>query len=220
MSTFPERLKGLIETSGVGVRELSRKIGVSHPSIYGGLTGKGQPSTENIERLADFFLVTPAFLRYGEPGTDGPQSLIMDDDTISIPVLDIHGSCGFEGNLSPVVTLVKMLRVAREWLTGRMPTWANLRFLHIITADGDSMSPEIKSGDFVIIDSSKTSIGADAVYAIQYGGSIFIKRVQMHPDGSALLISDNPKYQPIAVQDPATLRVVGRCVLSFNVREM
>lgn len=70
----------------------------------------------------------------------------------------------------------------------------------------------------MIVDSSVKTITADAVYAIQYAGSVFIKRVQSHPDGTVLLISDNEVYKPIVVNNPETLTVVGRCVLSFSVR--
>lgn len=218
---FKDRLRGLMEEHGYTGRSLARELGVAHPSIYSWLEGKTLPKPERIEALAEVFKVTPAFLMYGDRGTTSPKTLELDEgETISIPVLDVSGSCGLPNEVSPLVTLVKMLRVAREWMMQRLPMWASIRYLHIITANGDSMEPTIKSGDFVIVDTSKTSITTDAVYAIQYGGSIFIKRVQLHPNGTLLLISDNPKYQPMTVQDGESLNVVGRCVLGFNVREL
>ena len=219
MSTFPERLRELIGASGLGVRAIAKRIDVSHVAIYKWLNGNGSPNDESLEKLANLFQVTPAFLKYGDQGTSAPQTLEIDNE-ISIPVLDVSGSCGLPQGVSPLVTLVKMLRVAREWLMQRIPMWASIRYLHIITADGDSMEPTIKSGDFVIVDTSKTSITTDAVYAIQYGGSIFIKRVQLHPNGTILLISDNSKYQPMTVAAGENLNVVGRCVLGFNVRDL
>lgn len=62
----------------------------------------------------------------------------------------------------------------------------------------------------MIVDSSVKTITADAVYAIQYADSVFIERVQSHPDGTVLLISNNEVYKPIVVNNPETLTVVGR----------
>ena len=220
MTSIATRLRALIESKHLSVKEFARVIGVSDVAVYGWLNNKSDPTGERLERIADFFQVTPAYLRYGEVGTDAPQTIELDNDTISIPVLDVRGACGGGGALSPTVSLVKMLRVAREWLTSRLPSWASVSYLHIITADGDSMLPKIDHGDFVIVDSSITTITADAVYAIQYSGSVFIKRIQSHPDGTVMLISDNEAYKPIVVSDPSTLKIVGRCVLSFNVRRI
>lgn len=219
MALIATRLRALKNSKNLTVAELARIAGVSDVAVYGWLNGKSEPTGERIERLADFFSVTPGYIRYGEVGTDAPQTVELDEDTISIPVLDVRGACG-GGAVSPTVSLVKMLRVAREWLSSRLPSWANIRYLHIITADGDSMLPRIDNGDFVIVDSSVKTITADAVYAIQYAGSVFIKRVQSHPDGTVLLISDNEVYKPIVVNNPEALTVVGRCVLSFSVRRI
>lgn len=217
--TIAVRLRALQESKQLTAASLAKIAGVSKVAVHKWLNGVSEPTGERLERLADFFSVTPGYLRYGEVGTDAPQTIELDEDTISIPVLDVRGACG-GGAVSPTVSLVKMLRVAREWLNARLPSWANVRYLHIITADGDSMIPKIDHGDFVIVDSSVKTITADAVYAIQYAGSVFIKRVQSHPDGTLLLISDNDAYKPIVVTDPSTLHVVGRCVLSFAVRRI
>ena len=64
-----------------------------------------------------------------------------------------------------------------------------------------------------------SNANADALYALQYGGSIFIKRVMMKADGGVVLISDNERYPAQTIDDPESLRVVGRVVLVFNVRE-
>lgn len=213
-----ERIRSLMNERDVTARELSRRIGVSHVTIGKWLRDEFQPAGENLESLANFFSVTPAFILFGETGVAGVQSVVVSDDEVSIPVVDVHASCG-NGIVSPSVTLVRMFRATRAWLSSRQITGANLSSLHIITADGDSMSPGIQNGDFAFIDTSQTRINADALFAVQYGGSIFIKRVMIKADGGVMLISDNPKYPAQSIDDPSSLVVVGRVVLIFNVRE-
>ena len=214
-----DRIRGLIEARGITTRELSRRIGVSHVTIGKWTKGEFVPSGENLEKIANFFSVTPAFILFGEPGIDGRQTVEVGEDEISIPVLDVVASCGQEGHISPAVRLVRMFRSTREWLLSHLIASANLATLHILTADGDSMEPSIHGGDFVFVDTSQTRVTADAVYAIQYAGSIFIKRVMTRVDGSVLLISDNKRYEPQEVRDPGSLNIVGRVVLIFNVKE-
>lgn len=214
-----DRLRALMDERQISMRELGRKIGASHVSIGKWLNGIQDPSDENLESLADYFRVTPSFLKFGDTALTNPQTLEIDDDVISIPVLDVQGSCGF-GVDSSSIQLVKMLRVAKQWLIAHALSSMNFQTLHIITADGDSMEPGIKRGDFVIVDTSKNSFSGDGLYAIQYSGNIFIKRVQVHPGNKVELISDNPKYNPMLIETYEHIEVVGRAVLCFNVREL
>lgn len=216
--SLAERLRDLMNQSDLSARELGRKIGASHVSIGKWLSGVGMPTDENLEALANYFQVTPAFLRYGYEDAS-KQSVEIDENTISIPVLGIEGSCGF-GDPSALITLVKMLRVEKGWLFAHAKCPFSPLSLHIITADGDSMEPSIKSGDFVIIDTSQRAVTADALYAVQYGGSIFIKRVQMQPNGKLLLMSDNPAYKTMEVENYENVSIVGRCIISCNARAL
>lgn len=214
-----DRLRALMDERQISMRELGRKIGTSHVSIGKWLNGIQDPSDENLESLAEYFQVTPAFLKFGDSSLAMPQTLEIDEDVISIPVLDVKASCGF-GLGSTAIQLVKMLRVAKQWLIAHALYAMNFQTLHIITADGDSMEPGIKRGDFVIIDTSKNTFSSDGLYAVQYSGNIFIKRVQIHPGNKVELISDNPKYKSMFVDTFEQIEVIGRAVLCFNVREL
>lgn len=201
--SFPARLKALLEERKISMRELGRRLGTSHVTVGKWLSGIQMPSDENLEALAEYFHVTPAFLRFGDTSLSCPQTLEPNADVVSIPVFDVRGSCGYGGELAQTIQLVQMLRVTKQ-----------------ITADGDSMEPGIKRGDFVIVDTSQSRFIADGLYAVQYSNAVFIKRVQIHPGGKVELISDNPKYRPIQLDTCESVEVIGRAVLCFNVREL
>ena len=217
--SFADRLSALVKERGISYRELGRRIGVAHVSISKWIQGGATPSDENLEALAEYFSVTPAYLRYGEEGAMSyRQTSEIDDDIVSIPVLDVDGSCGINEIPAPGVALVQMLRVTKKWLLEHAVSLLSFGALHIITARGDSMEPGIKKGDFVLVDCSQKGRADDGIFAVQYAGNVFIKRVQVQPDGGLLLISDNPSYPPQKVDDILNVTVVGKCVLSFNVR--
>lgn len=207
----------LLEHKNVSQRQLALAIGISPQSVQQWAKGLAKPSSDRVESVAEFFDVTPSYLMFGEE-VAGQE---LDDDTVSIPVLNVRGSCGINHAITDMVEMVKLLRVAKKWLVEKVGM-VNFKKLHIITAVGDSMSPTFSDGDFVIVDTSKTEVIGDGVYAVQAGGGIFIKRVQRKLDGGVTLLSDNEKYKPmdVPVEDLDSMSVIGKCIISCCAKEI
>lgn len=76
---------------------------------------------------------------------------------------------------------------------------------------GNSMSPEIKDGDMVLIDQSQTDIFAGTVYAVGVEDTIMVKRIEKHPR-KLVLLSDNKTYAPIFLSDDEMdrVRIIGK----------
>ncbi len=78
---------------------------------------------------------------------------------------------------------------------------------------GNSMEPEFREGDTVLIDESQKDVLAGAVYAVGIDDTIMVKRVEKHPKGLVLL-SDNTKYKPIYMEneDISRVRIIGKAL--------
>nr|DAP38488.1 MAG TPA: Repressor protein CI [Caudoviricetes sp.] len=215
---FKDRLNMLLEHKNVSQRQLALAIGISPQSVQQWAKGQAKPSAERLQSVAEFFDVSPSYLMFGE---EFAQCQEADDDTISIPVLNVRGSCGINHAITDMVEMVKLLRVAKKWLVEKVGV-VNFKKLHIITAVGDSMSPTFSDGDFVIVDTSKTEVIGDGIYAVQAGGGIFIKRLQRKLDGGVTLLSDNEKYKPmdVPVEDLDSMSVIGKCIISCCAKEI
>jgi len=76
---------------------------------------------------------------------------------------------------------------------------------------GNSMEPEIRHGDMVLIDQGQDAVLAHAVYAVGLEDTVLVKRVEKRP-GSLVLLSDNRDYAPIVLSgdELEALRVIGR----------
>ncbi len=95
--------------------------------------------------------------------------------------------------------------------------------MQIIKIDGDSMEPELRNGDHVMIDKSQVRL-ADGLYAVSVDYHLFVKRVRFKGKLKADLVSANPLYPPfeITVADPTdcyqlnqdVARIIGRVVWS------
>ncbi|MHC1789967.1 LexA family transcriptional regulator [Solidesulfovibrio sp.] len=76
---------------------------------------------------------------------------------------------------------------------------------------GNSMEPEIRHGDMVLIDQGQTAVVAHGVYAVGLEDTVLVKRVEKRP-GRLVLLSDNRDYAPIVLagDELDALRVIGR----------
>ncbi|MEN1942677.1 S24 family peptidase [Luteimonas sp. MJ293] len=85
--------------------------------------------------------------------------------------------------------------------------------IQIITVRGDSMYPDVKNGDVVMVDTAAHYYDGDGLYLVNIHGYTFVKRLQVMTDGMHI-ISTNPRYasQVIAPGDMETLHVGGRIV--------
>lgn len=82
--------------------------------------------------------------------------------------------------------------------------------VYILQVKGDSMiEKDILNGDYVVIDSS-ADVNDQDIAAVYYNGATTLKQV-MHMGDSVLLISANPKYEPIHIEE-GDLSVMGKLV--------
>lgn len=77
---------------------------------------------------------------------------------------------------------------------------------------GNSMEPEIRDGDIVLIDRRQQSlVMADLIWAFAYGDTGMIKWLRPMPDGSVEIHSSNQSVRPAKAYD-GEINLVGRVV--------
>ena len=90
----------------------------------------------------------------------------------------------------------------------------------LIDIYGNSMEPELKDGDTVLIDTSRNDILAGSIYAVGIDDTIMVKRIEKHP-GKLVLISDNKDYEPVYLSqnEMESVRIMGKVVwISRDIR--
>lgn len=81
--------------------------------------------------------------------------------------------------------------------------------LGIIAAIGNSMAPTINDGDLLLFQCDGSS-NDGGIYIMRLDNDYYVKRLQKRP--KIRLISDNPTYEPIELQDLQELEIMGRVV--------
>lgn len=132
-----------------------------------------------------------------------------DADYINVPEYKIQASAG-HGTLVEDETPSQYIAIKKANLAANGVNTSNLM---IIYARGDSMEPTFSTGDPLFIDRNCNEVSPDGgIYVFNFGGDLFVKRLQVTFNGDVLVISDNEKYREMTIQrnDLEQMNVVGR----------
>ena len=216
----PEVIKKIRTEQNLSKREFANSIGASPQAVAFWESGSYIPTTKYLRAICERYNIPPSVLVAGENGETLGLTLKEDDGTIAIPRFNACGSCG-SGVSNESEQMIGLVRVSLAWLQAKCPS-IRTKSLEVITAVGDSMSPTIKNLDFLFIDRSETEVHGDGIYAVIYGGEVFVKRIQRQPNGGLLLISDNDKYPPILIngEQLESVRIAGKCKIHCSAEEI
>ena len=87
--------------------------------------------------------------------------------------------------------------------------------------DGDSMPPHLVNGGSMVINTAETTSRSGKIYAVDYRGEFFLKRLLVEPDGTIRVTSDNtdktlyPDWT-VKPEHGDVLRVLWRAVQTQN----
>ena len=92
--------------------------------------------------------------------------------------------------------------------------WARPQDCRALYVRGASMEPTLLDGDTVVIDTARTVVQDDALFAFLYHGELYIGRLFRLPGGGVGLRSDNPRHrsQEVRGADLDALLILGRMI--------
>lgn len=194
--------------------KIARFLGVKPEAVSQWFSGVKGVSVENRIKLAEFFGKNAE--HFLDSSTKKPLMLITQepkDDTIYVPFykngIVLAGVGGENDDFGePDVLPFKpsdlrlMFNVSPNTKIGIVPCF------------GNSMEPTIKESDLVVFSYDNTQIEG-AIYIFKYENEIFVKRLKKRPH--LALISDNPAYEPINIQDEKEAYIIGRVIGSYSI---
>lgn len=204
-----QRIKEAREAAGLTKVELADRLGLSPQSVWG-WEKNAMPRRENLPKIARTLNVSEQWLAFG---TTGGVPCGKGMRMTLVPVLEKILAGGRERPID-IVSLAAV-QLNEGWLRrnfGRDDA-ADFRLLPV---RGDSMEPTFSLGDTVLVDTSIKEITSDGLYAAYLDGNTFAKRFQRLSGGNLLMISDNPRYQPVTIQPDADFKVIGRIVYRWH----
>ena len=208
--TFNTFYKRTSEALGIRSQlELAEKLGLNRSAISQAKKKKIIPD-KWILNLYRFHGVNPdwietgkgeVFLKHASKGNLEPEHIIVPKVKARL--------CAGDGSFETDPEINHYCLFQREWLRHK----GQADKMVLMDIFGNSMDPELKNGDTVLIDGSEKDILAGLLYAIGINDTIMVKRVEKYP-GKLMLRSDNKEYAPIMIdgKDMKGVRIIGKVV--------
>ncbi|WP_027177535.1 LexA family transcriptional regulator [Maridesulfovibrio bastinii] len=204
--SFFERLRQ--ETKIASQSDLARELGVGRAAVSL-VKKKGAVPPRWILDLSMKFGLDSSWLETGE-GAARPEeaSEIFFEEFRRIPKVAARLSAG-GGSFETESGVEGYFAFRSEWVERK----GNPSDMVLMEVYGNSMEPELREGDVVLLDQSRTDILAGGIYAVGVEDTVMVKRVEKRP-GQVVLHSDNNDYSPIYLRGDEldNVRVLGRVI--------
>ena len=205
---FDDFIKRVFDATGINSQiELAEALGINRSAITQARK-KGAVPDKWILGLYRKFGLNPDWLE------NGFGSIFLkngrDDGEVFTYVPKVQARlCAGGGSFEVDAGVEGYYSFRQAWLAGKGSTDKMV----LVDVFGNSMEPELKDGDTVLIDQSRTNIIAGAVYAVGIDDTIMVKRIEKHPK-SLVLLSDNTRYAPICLErgEMDSVRIIGKVI--------
>lgn len=201
---FFERLREA--TTITSQSSLAKALGISRAAIA------KQRKKDNIPKkwipeLSRTFNINPDWLE------EGISPLFLDRDNfheifLQVPKIKARLSAG-GGSFETEPEIEKFYSFRKDWLNKK----GDSNEMVLMDIIGNSMEPELKEGDTVLIDQSQKAILAGAIYAVGLADTIVVKRVEKRPK-KLVLLSENSNYQMMVFEGEEMngVRIIGKVI--------
>lgn len=209
MDTLAQRFRLIRSALELSQPEMSECVQISRNAWQAYELGKSTPTTSVFTALHDMGFSVDWLI-------SGEGKMKLEDasgDLSGYTLLPLYGTVASMGDGAAADDeIVEWIAFSNAWL--QLHLRATSGKLVIILGEGDSMLPTIQPGDLLVVDTSKSFMSGDGIYALNLFGNCLVKRLQVHVDGSVNIISDNEAYRPQLVQgdELQALSVIGRVV--------
>jgi phage repressor protein C with HTH and peptisase S24 domain len=136
-------------------------------------------------------------------------------DYVYLPLIDVSAAAGGGAIVGEGEHAVDALAFKADWI--RRELHVAPEDLRLIYVEGDSMEPDLRAGDIILVDHTDTLARREGIYVIRMDGALLVKQLQRLPGGAVKVISRNPTYEPftiptVKIEEPNGFAVLGRVV--------
>lgn len=228
--TLAQRLtKARTESGYAEPAEAARQAGITPSALYqledGSTKSLSGTTAVKLGRVYPAFRIEWLIDGSGSPRHDQPQPAAASvhetpPGYVRFRVMDGDASGGYGAVNEDFPAVVRELDIAEWQVRNQIGFVPEKDRVQLVTVRGDSMYPDIKNGDAVMVDVERAFFDGDGVYLINLNGYTLVKRLQMLSDGLHI-ISTNPRYrsQVVSAGDIDGLHIAGRVLGAALLRK-
>jgi len=159
-----------------------------------------------FNELSRKFDLNPRWLEYGAGSTFSNAN----DTFVQIPKVKARLSAG-GGSFETKAEIAEFYSFRADWLNKK----GRPKDMVLMDIIGNSMEPELKEGDTVLIDQFQKAVLAGAIFAVGLADTIVVKRLERRPE-ELILLSENKNYPPTCFrgEEMNGVRIIGKVIWS------
>ena len=205
-------------TGAKTIRELSQKLEVN-PKNFNTWKTRGEIPEKTLAILA--YRIGVSLDKLIGAVSDGDDSVYEQSDSIDTDHLyfirkttSVKASAGGGNELEGVRSYQtgELMPIAKAFF--KVPPGKNLGSMEV---EGESMTPMLRSGDWVIFREDGAFAG-DGLYVVNFSDQLMVKILQLTPRGMLKIVSVNPNFQSYEISLGETqehFKIVGKVVKSI-----
>lgn len=205
------KIRFLRKKSGLTQPDMAKKIGISQSllSLIENGSREITPKMQN-EIAAVLNVKIEDLFRLNE------NNSLQAADVAKIEMLDVTACCGNGVDNLSENSIGEWIMPLQEF---RQITFADPQNIKMLKVVGDSMSPTLKAGDWVLVDISQQTPDVDGMYLLRMATGLAVKRLQIGLNDIQVVSDNKDKYKPIAASI-GEIKVVGRVIYTLNAERV
>ena len=219
----PEQIKGFVAAKlkerALSLNEVSLQLGKNGTYLFQFINRASPRRLGEVERKK-----LAAILQIDEQElTDLPlnrsnNAVLMNNisNSAKIEMLDVTACCGNGVENLSENSIGEWIMPLQEF---RQITFADPQNIKMLKVVGDSMTPTLKAGDWVLVDVSQQTPDVDGMYLLRMATGLAVKRLQIGLNDIQVVSDNKDKYKPIAAS-VGEIKVVGRVIYTLNAERV
>ncbi|MCZ4270925.1 LexA family transcriptional regulator [Maritalea porphyrae] len=207
-------IRAILKVSGWNQSRLADHLGVTQPTVSRWMKGS-EPNGAQFQAIQEL---------YREVASTPSSSQQVSTDN-GIPNLDIHAGLG-NGGMGHIEVDPDTMRPLPQYTDGDwnmppafMSRFGNIKGVFAFVVTGDSMTPTIKGGSAVFVDTKQNYPSPPGLFVIDTGDGRLVKRVELIPRSEDIrIISDNKEYSTYEF-NREDVHIFGRVIAVFSWNE-
>lgn len=204
-----KRLRAAAEDKSMTHSDISEASGVPIGTVQKVMRGATDPQLMTMYRIAAALgqSLDHIVLGIGDEAGDWETQLPpVTKGHLRVPLYEGSLSAG-DGNIVFDGEPIDWHEFPTSWLT----TMGDPNEMHLVQVRGDSMEPDLRADDLVMVDYSQRQ-PRESIFAFNIDGLALVKRLRLKGGGQAELVSSNPAYQPMSIKLDNPNLIIGRVV--------
>jgi len=185
---------------------LAKSLSISRTAITQSKKNDSIPKKWIFE-LSQLYNLNPAWLEKGIGPKFSNQNNYQ-EVFLQVPKVRARLSAG-GGSFETEPEIEEYYSFRKDWLSKK----GKSKDMVLMDIFGNSMEPELKERDTVLIDRSQKAVLAGAIYAVGLADTIVVKRLEKRPK-ELVLFSENRSYPPISFrgEEMNSVRIIGKVI--------